>query len=100
MDDYTPTTEEVRDFCVQWGRVQHPHIADAKTAEAFYRWLAARDREVAERERETCRQIAAEVRDSMLNGASRPWGDGYMQGAQAVVTALTAPSSPVGEESD
>jgi hypothetical protein len=42
-DEYVPTISELRDFCVEWGKVQHPHIDPRKTGEAFDRALAAHD---------------------------------------------------------
>lgn len=45
--EYTPMIEEVRDFCIQWGRVQHPHVSVFETSRALDRFFAAHDRVVA-----------------------------------------------------
>lgn len=51
MSEYTPTTEELREY-VEMGGEQSPWLPptpekDALRAAAFDRWLAAHDREVA-----------------------------------------------------
>lgn len=47
MSDYTPTTEEVRDYIRAADRVTaHMFAAGADSIEAFDRWLAAHDAEV------------------------------------------------------
>lgn len=46
MSDYTPTTEEVREFIEAADRVIAGMVSGSPAVEAFDRWLAAHDDEV------------------------------------------------------
>lgn len=91
MDDYTPTTEEVRwqyadaflgdGSIVSLGEARSGNLAD------FDRWLAERDRQVAERAWERGRIFGAENWSAVYDP------DEYNP-------YRLAPSSPVGEETE
>jgi hypothetical protein len=57
MSDYVPTTDEVR-YIYTWGRSANYPIDTREFRAAFDAWLAAHDREVAEKVREPVARVA------------------------------------------
>jgi len=74
-DEYVPAISELRDFCVEWGKVQHPHIDPRKTGEAFDRALAAHDAVVVrEAKAEALREAATAIEhDEMYRDEHEGW---------------------------